>query len=229
MTHPAPSRISWPRGAVFDCDGLLADTAECWRQASCAAIRASGADPANVDLTTPGGFSTSLIADHLSNTLAVPVRNTAVSEALLHAVSTEPIEAMRGAAALLTRLANDMPLAVASNAPQVVVETVLERINLRRYFSAVISADSDGIYKPSPDVYLRACRELGIDASDAIAFEDSAVGARAANAAGMIVIVVPTAPDARAWADLVAPRLDDQLVLGLLRIDLRRATQEPVP
>lgn len=44
--------------------------------------------------------------------------------------------------------------------------------------------------KPSPDVYLEAAHQLGIDPSGCVAVEDSKVGVAAAVAAGMFVVAV---------------------------------------
>lgn len=44
--------------------------------------------------------------------------------------------------------------------------------------------------KPHPEVYRRALAELGLPAAEALAVEDSAIGLRAAVAAGLATIVV---------------------------------------
>ena len=50
--------------------------------------------------------------------------------------------------------------------------------------------------KPEPDIYLRACEELGTEPSYTLAIEDSPNGIRSAFAAGLKPIMVP---------DLIAP------------------------
>jgi beta-phosphoglucomutase-like phosphatase (HAD superfamily) len=45
--------------------------------------------------------------------------------------------------------------------------------------------------KPAPDIYLRACQDLDVDPSEALALEDSASGVAAAKAAGLTCIAVP--------------------------------------
>jgi beta-phosphoglucomutase-like phosphatase (HAD superfamily) len=47
------------------------------------------------------------------------------------------------------------------------------------------------VSKPAPDIYLKACAELGTDPRTAYAVEDSYNGIRAAHAAGMTPIMVP--------------------------------------
>ena len=112
-----------------------------------------------------------------------------------------------------------MPLAVATNGPRDLVSRALEQVSLRDAFDAIFSAETEPREKPAPDVYRTACAELGVDPSDAIAFEDSAVGAEAAERAGLTVVVVPSNPRERIAADLLVPRLDDDRLAGLLRLD----------
>jgi beta-phosphoglucomutase-like phosphatase (HAD superfamily) len=81
--------------------------------------------------------------------------------------------------------------------------------------NTIVSAETNGAFKPLPGVYLAACRQLGVDPSNAIAFEDSAVG-RGPRAAGPTVVVVPVAASTREYADLAVPRLDDARVFELL-------------
>jgi beta-phosphoglucomutase-like phosphatase (HAD superfamily) len=50
--------------------------------------------------------------------------------------------------------------------------------------------------KPCPDIYLMACKSLGVEPARALAIEDSPNGIRAAHSAGMIPVMVP---------DLIAP------------------------
>jgi beta-phosphoglucomutase-like phosphatase (HAD superfamily) len=96
------------------------------------------------------------------------------------------------------------------------VRSVLDQLAVEHHFSAVVSAEEIDAHKPAPDVYVEACGRLGVAPSDAIAFEDSWIGARAARAAGLMVIAVPSAPGMRIDADLTVGRLDDSLLLGFL-------------
>ena len=45
---------------------------------------------------------------------------------------------------------------------------------------------------PRPDVYLLACERLGVEPASAVAVEDSPTGVRAAQAAGLACIGVPS-------------------------------------
>lgn len=58
-------------------------------------------------------------------------------------------------------------------------------------FAAVVTGDVVTHGKPHPEPYLRAAEQLGVDAADCLAIEDSGTGATSANAAGCHVLVVP--------------------------------------
>ncbi len=73
----------------------------------------------------------------------------------------------------------------------------LSELNLLPYFDKVISAHMVKEGKPSPDVYLYACEQIGEKPENCIAVEDSPNGIRSAYRAGCNVIMVPdqTPPD----------------------------------
>ena len=67
----------------------------------------------------------------------------------------------------------------------------LSQVGIFNYFSQVTSGEEVIHGKPNPDIYLLEVQKLGLKATDCIAFEDSEMGARAAIAAGLKVVVVP--------------------------------------
>jgi len=80
----------------------------------------------------------------------------------------------------------ELPLALVSSAPRAWLELVLERFELRPYFSVVVTAeDVNNKTKPFPDSYLLAASKLELPASNCLAVEDSAKGVKSAKAAGM--------------------------------------------
>ena len=69
----------------------------------------------------------------------------------------------------------------------------MERLGLRHYFEVVRTVDTVARPKPQPDVYLGALADLGLStAVGSLAFEDSEPGVRAAKAAGLYVVAVPS-------------------------------------
>ena len=99
-----------------------------------------------------------------------------------------------GVASLIERgVAAGYRLGVASNSTADWVLPGLERLGLRKHFGVVRTVDSVARPKPQPDVYLAALADLGFSTpAGSLAFEDSEPGVRAAKAAGLYVIAVPS-------------------------------------
>jgi beta-phosphoglucomutase-like phosphatase (HAD superfamily) len=90
------------------------------------------------------------------------------------------------------------------------VEPLLDRL-LGQYPVEVVVTGDVAQLKPDPEVYLRALADLGLPAAAALAVEDSAVGLRAATAAGLATVVVTngyTADQDFAGAAAVLPGYD---------------------
>jgi HAD superfamily hydrolase (TIGR01509 family) len=213
----------WPRAAVFDCDGLLIDTAACWRQAFANALNVSGRGLSDPILQQLNGASLRSAAGLLG------VSASLLRDELRAAFDQASLSPLPGAAALIDRLRSRMPLAVATNGPQAIVSDALARVGLLDAFEAVVSAESVRRDKPAPDVYVAACTRVGVHPSDAIAFEDSAIGARSARSAGLTLVLVPSGPSQSIAADLRVSCLDDHRIASLLRLDDTRHASAPVP
>jgi HAD superfamily hydrolase (TIGR01509 family) len=100
----------------------------------------------------------------------------------------EPLFA--GLAELIEKLAAICRLGLASGSERPVVEAVLSLQNLRRFFSATVTASDIKRGKPAPDIFLRAAELLGVAPADCWVIEDSKPGVAAGLAAGMRVIAI---------------------------------------
>jgi HAD superfamily hydrolase (TIGR01509 family) len=86
-----------------------------------------------------------------------------------------------------------LALAVASSSSRTWVEGHLGRLGIRERFSAVLTRDDVEHTKPHPALYAGAVGALGLSPAETLAFEDSPNGVRAACAAGVPVVAVPSA------------------------------------
>ncbi len=82
--------------------------------------------------------------------------------------------------------------AVGTAAPPENVTLVLDGLDLRRYFQAVVGGADIQHGKPDPEVFLIAAEHLRVPASDCVVFEDAPAGIEAARRAGMQCVVVTT-------------------------------------
>ncbi len=98
--------------------------------------------------------------------------------------------------------------AVASSAPRLNVETVLEVTGLAPYFAATVAAEDVRHGKPDPEVFLVAAERLGVPPERCVVVEDAPAGIEAARRAGMRTIGLSRGNCALA-ADLVVRSLEE--------------------
>ena len=67
----------------------------------------------------------------------------------------------------------------------------LDIIDVKKYFDKIVCATMVKNGKPKPDIYLKACEELGVLPCEAIALEDSPNGIISAHDAGCKAVMVP--------------------------------------
>jgi HAD superfamily hydrolase (TIGR01509 family) len=131
-------------------------------------------------------------------------------------------DALPGVAEFTRRaVAAEIKLAVASSSSRQWVTDHLDRLGLLDRFAAICTCENGVPAKPHPAVYRSALDALGAMEHQAIAFEDSPHGIRAAKAAGLFCIAVPnrmTAGLDLAHADRIVDSFSD-LDLDLLRLD----------
>ncbi len=82
-------------------------------------------------------------------------------------------------------------LAIASNGPKSNIDFIVSRLGVGKYFSVIISGDDVENYKPFPDVYLAAVERLGVSKRNCVAVEDTLIGLKSAQSAGLKVVVIP--------------------------------------
>jgi beta-phosphoglucomutase-like phosphatase (HAD superfamily) len=73
----------------------------------------------------------------------------------------------------------------------VLTEIALDTIGRSLCDVTVCGDEVDGLNKPLPEPYLKACRLLDVDPAACVAIEDSPTGVASAVAAGATVLVVP--------------------------------------
>lgn len=84
-----------------------------------------------------------------------------------------------------------LQLAVASSSPENWVRGHLARLGLYQRFEAIKTADDVARTKPDPELYLKALEALSVKSNEAIVFEDSPNGVKAAKAAAIYTVAVP--------------------------------------
>jgi HAD superfamily hydrolase (TIGR01509 family) len=198
-------------GVVFDLDGVLIQTEEIWDEVRGDYIVRLGGRYDEDAQRAMMGMSSKEWSVYLADDLGVPRTAEQVNEDVVELMASSyrgHLPLIDGAPEAVERLAGRWPLGVASSSNRELIDLVLELSGLGRFFQATVSSEEVARGKPAPDVYLEACRRLGIGAARAAAIEDSHAGIGSAKAAGMRVIAIPNPSfppgnEALADADLV--------------------------
>lgn len=193
------------KALIFDVDGTLAETEDLHRQAFNRAFSEMDLDW----VWSPGTYADLLavmggkerLAHYVATEHAPDAPALGPRMAEIHARKTriygDLVEAGRlalrpGIARLVAEAkAAGMRLGIATTTSRPNVDRLLA-VNFRQdpetVFDAIASGDEAARKKPASDVFDLALARLGLDPSEAIAFEDSAAGIRSARDAGLPVI-----------------------------------------
>jgi HAD superfamily hydrolase (TIGR01509 family) len=194
---------------IFDVDGTLAETEEAHRAAFNRAFDARGLGwhwrrETYRDLLRTAGGKERMHA--FQNSLPDDARRLASDDiAQLHAEKTAiyggilasgGLDLRPGVAGLIAAArAEGLRLAVATTTSRANVAALTRCCwgqEPDAVFDVIAAGDEVAAKKPAPDVYLLALARLGLPPDACIAFEDSAIGLRAAVAAGLPVVVTPS-------------------------------------
>jgi sugar-phosphatase len=205
------------RAAIFDMDGLLADTEPLWHEVECAAYAEVGLDITPEECMQTMGMRVDEAVEYWfakapwDGSPAEVVGRIVGRMVEAIAARTQP---MPGAVDLLQRLrARDWPLALASSSPYAIIDAVVTRCGFADAFDVIHSAEDEENGKPHPAIYLTTAAKLGVAPTACLALEDSVNGMVAAKAARMTCVAVPMpgARDDPRWglADVVLSSLVD--------------------
>jgi len=93
-------------------------------------------------------------------------------------------------------------MAIGSAAIMFNIDFVVNELNIRSYFDALISADDVKISKPDPETFLVCAEKLGVAPAECLVFEDSPKGVEAAARAGMNCAVITSLHDKEDFAGM---------------------------
>lgn len=183
---------------VFDLDGTLVDTLPDIEAAANRALAAEGRRPLTSDeirqLIGSGGRVLMKNAFRATGEPASEARIDAAFAAYIAAYEQAPVAGSAlfpGVhAALDGLLARGTRLAVCTNKPEGLAETVLETFGLAGYFAGVVAGDTLPARKPSPEPLLEAVARVGGAGRSAAMVGDSPIDADAARAASIPFIAV---------------------------------------
>jgi HAD superfamily hydrolase (TIGR01509 family) len=184
------------RAFLFDFDGLIVDTEVPSRAGWAYIYREHGHElpPEKWALMvgTVGGWDP---MGHLEDLVGTPLERDRITERRReHEFALADAEELRPGILDYFAAAKQRGLkrAIVSSADRRWIDRHLARLEQALGWDAIVTADHDPVRaKPSPELYLEALERLDVAANEAIAFEDSPNGVRAAQAAGIFCVAVP--------------------------------------
>jgi HAD superfamily hydrolase (TIGR01509 family) len=220
------------RGLLFDFDGLLIDTETPSRLAYEELYREHGHElPLDKWATLVGTIGAEFDPDaHLEQLVGTPLDRERLAQRL-RARERElcDLEDLRPGIEDYLAEAERLGLktAIVSSSTREWIARHLQRLDRVNSWDAIVAADGDvERAKPQPTLYLDALDALGLQPHEAIAFEDSLNGIRAARSAGILCVAVPnpiTETFALDEADLLLDSLEELSLDELLeRVDGHR-------
>lgn len=201
------------KAIIFDLDGTLVDSARDLQDATNALLEEERLQPVDIDeiksmigdgaaklveraIVARGGDSArlpELVTRFLGIYEANAARHTTAYPGVVDTLAS------------LRRLG--LPLAVVTNKPYAATIDILEALNLRTYFEAVIGGDTLPERKPHPAPILTALERLGVAPQAALMVGDNYHDVQAARAAGVRAVAVTYGYSHKPHAELGADRL----------------------
>jgi HAD superfamily hydrolase (TIGR01509 family) len=180
---------------LFDMDGLLIDSEPVWYDVESAVVARLGG------VWTPADQA-ACIGGTMAASCRYMIERTGASESA-EQLSEEMVDEMvarfrrylpvkDGALPLLDALRErGVPLGLVSSSYRRLMAAALDTLGVDP-FDVTVAGDEVTHGKPDPEPYLTACELLGVDPSDTVVLEDADTGVRSAEAAGCIVVAVPS-------------------------------------
>lgn len=181
---------------IFDMDGTLVDNMHVHTEAWGRMLAENGIEMNAHDFLVKTAGKTNreilpTIFEGISDERIVELGNR--KESLYQEIFLPHRRAVAGVTEFLTAAENlGIKMAVATAAPIMNVEYILDGLDLRRFFQALTTAADITHGKPNPEIFLKSAEKLSVEPKNCLVFEDAIGGFEAAHRAGMRSIGIAT-------------------------------------
>ena len=216
-THEAPPTgpdVGRLRGVIFDMDGVLVMSEPLLARAAARMFAEKGYEVRHEEFHPFIGMGEDRYLGGVAEARGIPMdpeRDKARTYDLYLDIIKGQLKALPGVVEFVNECRRlGLKTAVASSADEVKVLGNLSEIGLPpSTFDVVVNGSQVARKKPAPDIFLEACRRLGLDPSVCLVIEDAVSGVAAAKDAGCRCLAVTTSfgRDQLTRADWVADNL----------------------
>lgn len=181
---------------IFDMDGLLIDSEPLWEEATEEVFKQYNVTLSHQQYLSSTGLRTKEFVQWWFGHFQIADEHLAKAEADVIASVLEKVKLkglkMPGVDHIFKLFFEyGFKMGVASSSPMNLIDLVVDKLEIKPYLSAIVSAESLEYGKPHPQVYLNCADALGADPANCVCFEDSFNGMIAAKAARMKCVIVP--------------------------------------
>ncbi|MBO7638753.1 MAG: HAD family phosphatase [Treponema sp.] len=181
---------------VFDMDGLLLDTEAVYDSAWIKAAKMWNLDGIEPVHRSVYGFSESdtllVLKENYGNDFDAKGFWNLTTDISLDMMNESGVPEKAFARETISFLKKkSYPLALASSSSRDLVSQLLEKAGMLDLFEVIVCGDEIERAKPDPQIYISACKKLGLSPSECAAVEDSPNGILSAYNAGLKCIMIP--------------------------------------
>lgn len=188
------------KGAIFDMDGLLVDSEKLYWDANIQAAKEENIPvPHDAYLNLVGATVADMENFYHKYFKTVEARNKFIKrtdDIVWEWINEGRLTLRPGVKEALDYFEqHNIKMAIASSNYKKVIELVIEKLKIQKYFEFYLSY-ADVVAgkikaKPAPDIYLLAAKKINLPKNELMVFEDSSTGVEAAKNAGIDVVMVP--------------------------------------
>ena len=204
------------KAILFDMDGVLLDSEEYICRAGIMMFKEKGHEVSPDDFLEFTGMGENRYLGGVAEKNGIPFeleQDKARTYEIYGEIVAGKLEAFAGVVEFIDKCrSRGLKLAVASSADPPKVEINLAEIGIPlSTFGTVVTGLDIEHKKPSPDIFLKAAENLGVDASECLVIEDAISGVAAGKAAGAKVLALTTSfsVEELSAADWITGQLSD--------------------
>lgn len=188
------------KAVIFDMDGVIVDSEPYWEESTweyvekkCGTTHLRKFQERDLNMEVRGRTQP-FIAAYLKKHLDLPDSSQRIIDdrlRILFKIFDKKLRLEPGAISLLNMLRkNRYPIILASSSPRRVVNYIIKRFGLKKYFRKTISGDDMKFSKPHPWIYYRSAKILRIKPPEMAVIEDSISGIMSGLKSGAKVIAI---------------------------------------